>query len=85
MSDWPIIPLPGDHNNDDVPPVVGRVANILIPVTLLDTGRTIKILTTMPEADARALVNMNGDQARSMGPFFEAIKEHLTEFIRQEG
>lgn len=85
MSDWPIIPPPGDGPPDDEPVVVGRIANVLIPFTLLDTGKTIKVHVAMVEADARAVINMHPDQARSMGPFFEAIKEHMTEFIRMEG
>lgn len=81
MSGFPLSEDPDDPDTR----VTGRIANVLIPYTLLDTGKTIKVLVSMPEADARALINMHPDQARSMGPFFEAIKEYMTEFIRQEG
>jgi hypothetical protein len=75
----------GENPEDPDTVVLGRMANIMIPFTLLDTGRVVRVLLSMPEADARAIVNMHPDQAKSMGMFFEVLKDHMTEFIRQEG
>ena len=75
----------GEDPEDQDTVVLGRMANIIIPFTLMENGHTCRIHMIMPEADARAIMNMSDDQAGPLGVFFGAIKQYLTEFIHQEG
>jgi hypothetical protein len=84
MSDWPIdhsdIPNPGrDHAI-----MGGRVVNMILPISV--PGRhQVRIHMSMPETDARALVNMSDELAHEMGPVFELIRSSIRNFIEEEG
>ena len=62
----------------------GRTVNLMVPVGL-PNGGTARMLMTMPEADARAVVNAPDDWAADLGPMFVMIKESITEFLFQNG
>jgi hypothetical protein len=74
---------PFDEDGGEPRQVVGRMANLMIPIGL-PTGE-VKILVTLPEKDARAIVNTGGDLADEMGPLFVLIKNSLDVFLRMEG
>lgn len=61
-----------------------RVANVLIPVNTTE-GRVSMVRVSMLEIDARAVMNMSGDRAADYGPFFELVKQAMTDFVIKEG
>lgn len=74
---------PYDDGSEEAPAVVGRTANLMVPIGL--PGHVVNIHMIMPEADARAIVNSDPELASSLGPLYELIKDSLTEFLAKEG
>ena len=96
MPEWPYHPLP-DPEDSGLPkafpqpaspltrkyPPGTRMANIMIPVEI--PGKTILIHMVLPEADARAIVNMTDKDAIKLGGVFVTIKAFLTKLVEEEG
>lgn len=74
---WPYSPVPRTPRPGE------RKLNLNVPVSL--PGVLVNIHLDLPEQDARAIMNMDRDLARTLGPFFELIKDGLTTFLEREG